>query len=96
MVENENQDFLWFRVIRNKTALDMHACMSYKRDAMAKTATIRNLDTETWNKFRKILIDEIDPRTGHSYSANQKMKELIEEYVKKKESERQLRKTDPK
>lgn len=45
---------------------------------------IKNIDEKLWQEFKRILFDELDPDTMKSISANKKIKQLIEEYVKKK------------
>ncbi|GBC62503.1 hypothetical protein DENIS_3475 [Desulfonema ishimotonii] len=43
--------------------------------------SIRDMDSELWQTFRKLLFDEIDPATGRPISANKKVKQLVQEYV---------------
>jgi hypothetical protein len=48
---------------------------------------VRNINEKIWTKFKKFCLDEIDPETGKSISANAKLKQMIENFVKEKESE---------
>jgi hypothetical protein len=44
--------------------------------------TIRKIEYATWVKFKRFLCDAIDDETGKAVSANKKIKEFIEGYVR--------------